>query len=102
MTVRVSVIIPAFNPVVYLVDAVKSVIAQTFSDWELLIVDDGSTEALPELPEDPRVTLLHKPNGGVASARNFGMDKAACELVAFLDADDLWAPTKLSRQVEVM
>lgn len=95
-------VIPAYNPGTYLSDAIDSVLPQSFTDWELLVVDDGSTQPMPALPRDPRIRMLRKENGGVSSARNLGIDHARGEFVAFLDQDDLWMPTKLERQVAIM
>jgi glycosyltransferase involved in cell wall biosynthesis len=100
---HVTVIIPAYNPGAYLAEAVHSVVGQTVPNWNLLVIDDGSTEPLPDLPlEDHRVQLVHRKNGGPASARNLGLDQATGDLIAFLDADDVWVPTKLERQIAVM
>ena len=98
----VSVIVPAFNPGAYLVEAVESVLAQTVADWELIVVDDGSTACFPDLGADARIRIVRQPNGGPASARNRGIDLARGEFVAFLDADDLWLPTKLAHQLDLM
>jgi glycosyltransferase involved in cell wall biosynthesis len=100
---HVTVIIPAYNPGSYLAEAVQSVVSQTVSDWNLLVIDDGSTEPLPDLPfTDDRIEVVHRENGGPASARNLGLDQATGDLIAFLDADDVWVPTKLERQIAVM
>ena len=99
----VSVIIPAYNPGRYLDEAVRSVIAQTFTDWECIIVDDGSTEDLSRVKKmDPRIRCFVTPNRGQSVARNLGIARASGELVALLDADDLWEPTKLALQVPGM
>jgi glycosyltransferase involved in cell wall biosynthesis len=99
---HVTVIIPAYNPGQYLEEAVNSVLSQTFEDWDLLVIDDGSTQRWDWSPHDPRIRLIHKDNGGPASARNVGLDQASGDLIAFLDSDDTWAPTKLARQVTAM
>ena len=99
---RVSVVIPAYNAMRYLPQTVASVLAQTFGDFEVLIVDDGSqddTAGWAAAHPDARVRLVARPNGGAAAARNTGVQHAAGEYVAFLDADDLWQPTKLEQQV---
>ena len=99
----VSVIIPAYNSGHYLDEAVQSVIAQTFTDWECIVVDDGSTEDLSRVGKmDPRVRLIRQRNRGVACARNVGITSAGGVYIAFLDHDDLWLPNKLSCQVAVM
>ena len=98
----VSVVIPAYNPGHYLDEAVQSVIAQTFTDWECIVVDDGSTEDLSRVENmDPRVRLIRQPNRGISMARNRGIAESAGEFIAFLDHDDLFLPTKLERQMEV-
>jgi glycosyltransferase involved in cell wall biosynthesis len=109
---RVSIVLPTFRRPDFLLRAVRSVQAQTFGDWELLIVDDNDpssrarleTEALvAQHLEDPRVRYLaHAENLGGSAARNTGIRAAAGELVAFLDDDDEWHPSKLERQVEVI
>jgi glycosyltransferase involved in cell wall biosynthesis len=99
---RVSVIIPAFNRGWCLREAVDSVLAQEFTDFELIVVDDGSTDGTAELlvAYRPTVRLLRQAHRGVSAARNRGIAAARGELVAFLDSDDLWLPQKLSIQVE--
>ncbi len=99
----VSVVIPAYNSGRYLDEAVRSVIAQTFTDWECIVVDDGSTEDLSRIGKmDPRVRLIRQPNSGVAAARNIGVAHSTGEFVAFLDHDDIWLPEKLEAQVTAM
>ena len=101
---RVSVIIPAFNAAGCVHRAVDSVLGQCFQDFELLVVDDGSTDdtrvVLAEYGD--RIRLLAKVNGGPAAARNHGLQHACGEYVAFLDADDYWKTEKLQRQVELL
>jgi glycosyltransferase involved in cell wall biosynthesis len=107
----VSVIIIVFNGRAFLREAIDSVLAQTFDDYELLIVDDGSTddtlaiaeEAARERPE--RIAVLRHPGGvnrGMSATRNLGVSHAKGEFVAFLDADDVWLPHKLAEQVDLM
>jgi glycosyltransferase involved in cell wall biosynthesis len=98
----VSVIIPTFNRRSVLERAICSVLAQTFRDFELIVVDDGSTDGTTGLLEDfdSRLMRLYQENRGVASSRNLGIKQSRGELVAFLDSDDEWLPEKLSRQVE--
>jgi glycosyltransferase involved in cell wall biosynthesis len=94
-----SVVIAAFNPGPLLNQAVESVINQSYADWELIVVDDGSTEDLTWIRSvDPRVRLLRTANGGVSVARNRGIAATTGLYVAFLDQDDVWRPTKLDRQ----
>lgn len=100
----VSVVIPAYNPGAGLAAAIDSVRAQTFGDWEIVVVDDCSPEdvgaALGAGTNDPRVRLVrHDTNGGPSAARNTGVAQARGRFVAFLDADDSWYPEKLARQV---
>jgi glycosyltransferase involved in cell wall biosynthesis len=101
----VSVIVPAFNAAETVRDTVRSALNQTHRNLEVIIVDDGSTDqtqvaASCLVESDPRVCYIRKDNGGVASARNRGIAEAQGEFVATLDADDLWYPTKLERQLE--
>ncbi len=98
---------PAFNAAPFLADSVGSVQAQTFENWELFVVDDGSgdeTRAVAHhlAQNDARIKVLHQPNGGQGAARNAGLRHAVGEWVAFLDADDLWKPQKLERQWEML
>jgi glycosyltransferase involved in cell wall biosynthesis len=100
---RVAVVIPAYQAAKTVGRAVHSVLAQTRPPAEILVVDDGSKDdpRAALAPFENRVTLLHKPNGGAASARNLGIERARGDLIAFLDADDYWEPVKLERQIEV-
>ena len=96
----VSVIIPACNDAVTVERTVSSVLNQTYSDLEILVVDDGSTDQTAVLVQsmadvDHRIRLLQKPNGGLASARNHGIAHAGGEFIAPIDADDLWHPEKI-------
>lgn len=104
---RVTVVIPAYNAARFVAQAIESVLAQTFTDFELLIVDDGSTDETSAVPArylyDPRVRYLrHEQNRGLAAARNTGIRHARGEFVAFLDADDFWLPEKLAVQVAAL
>ncbi len=100
---RVDVVIPAFNPGAYLVETLHSLLDQTFTDWHALVVDDGSSEDLSWAQSiDPRVQLIRQENAGVSAARNRGIAAGGAPLVAFLDADDLWLPSKLERQLAAM
>jgi glycosyltransferase involved in cell wall biosynthesis len=96
----VSIILPVYNGERFLEAAVNSVLSQTFSLWELLIVDDGSTDGSASIcdryaEKDNRIKVLHQPNGGVNSARAKGVDNATGEYLAFLDADDRFIPDAL-------
>jgi glycosyltransferase involved in cell wall biosynthesis len=100
---KVSVVIPLYQSEKYISETIRSVQAQTFTDFEILVVDDGSTDrgsALAEAAAEPRLRVIHQQNRGLAGARNSGIREARGEYVAFLDADDLWLPTKLQRHVE--
>jgi glycosyltransferase involved in cell wall biosynthesis len=100
----VSVIIPVYNRPAELRRAIRSVLAQSYADFELIVVDDASSENIAAVVEDigdSRVRLIHKTvNQGAASARNTGIEAATGRWVAFLDSDDEWLPHKLERQVE--
>ncbi|MEM7166542.1 MAG: glycosyltransferase [Planctomycetota bacterium] len=99
----VSVIVPLYNVERFVEKAIRSVLEQTFADFELLIVDDGSTDNSVQIcrgVEDPRIRILSQENRGVAEARNHGIRAARGEFVALLDADDMWVPEKLQQHVE--
>lgn len=103
----VSVIVPAYNAMPWLADTLASICAQTMSDLEVIVVDDGSTDgtaqcALECSERDSRVRCLSKPNGGLARARNSGIAEAVGRYLTFLDSDDLWAPEKLERQLKLI
>ena len=105
----VSVIIPAYNAQKYLAFTVESVIGQTWSDWQCLIVDDGSTDetaatARELCARDGRIQLVQQSNSGVSAARNLGLEQSdgRAELVAFLDADDVWEPQALQLLVQAL
>ena len=101
----VTVVIPAFNEAATIGAAIDSVIAQTFTDFELLIIDDGSTDGTASIAgqrDDPRITVHSFENKGLAASRNRGIDRAHGHYIAFLDADDLWLPEKLARQCRVL
>jgi glycosyltransferase involved in cell wall biosynthesis len=105
--VTVSVAIPAYNAAATLDETVWSVRRQTHANLEIFVVDDGSrdnTAALAQrhAEEDPRVTVIRKENGGVSSARNAALARAGGTFFASVDADDLWHPDKIRRQLEAM
>jgi glycosyltransferase involved in cell wall biosynthesis len=98
----VSVVIPLYNTERYIAESVGSVLAQTFTDFELIVIDDGSSDRGPEIArsfKDPRVRVITQDNRGLAGARNSGIRAARAPLVGLLDADDIWHPEKLSRHV---
>jgi glycosyltransferase involved in cell wall biosynthesis len=101
---RTSVVIPCFNAADFLALALDSVRAQTSPVREIILVDDGSDEPVVAPPgwNGPPVKVLRSRNGGAAEARNLGISLAEGEFVAFLDADDLWLPTKIARQEEAL
>jgi GT2 family glycosyltransferase len=99
--VPISVVIPLYNKADYVAGAIESVLAQTWPDFELIVVDDGSTdksaECVMHFTHDPRVRLIRQRNRGVGAARNLGMSKASGGLIAFLDADDEWLQSHLQK-----
>jgi glycosyltransferase involved in cell wall biosynthesis len=101
---RVAVAIPAYNAAATLGAAIDSVLGQTYRDLALTVVDDGSTDETVSVARSrgDRVRVLEAAHGGVSRARNAGVAGADSELVAFLDADDLWEPEKLERQVQAL
>jgi glycosyltransferase involved in cell wall biosynthesis len=103
----VSVIMPAYNVAPYLEASIASVLAQSYTDLELVIVDDGSTDGTHRIAadwaaRDPRIVLVRKENGGISTARNRAMAVASGELFALLDSDDIWEPEFLQAQVDVL
>ncbi|MEK6288255.1 MAG: glycosyltransferase [Acidobacteriota bacterium] len=101
---EVSIVIPTYNSARYLVEAVKSVLAQTFRDFEVLVVDDGSTDETETLMRryGTPVRYIRQNNGGVAAARNRGIKESCGRYIAFLDADDTWYPDKLEQQLTAL
>lgn len=92
---KVSFILPIYNVEKYLSECVESILAQTYSDFEILLVDDGSPDNCPALCDewarkDNRIKALHKTNGGLSDARNYGLDNAEGDYVVFVDSDDFW------------
>jgi len=100
----VSIVIPAFNASWCIRRAVDSVLAQTFTDFELIVVDDGSTDETAEILRSygDALRVVSQPNGGMSCARNAGIRIARGRYIAFLDADDRWLPAKLERQVKLL
>ena len=104
---KVSVVIPSYNYGCFLKEAVISVAKQTYKDWECLIIDDGSTDNTTKISKEfvkknKKIKYFYQKNKGLSSARNLGIKKSKGELIAFLDADDIWHPDKLKEQVKVM
>jgi glycosyltransferase involved in cell wall biosynthesis len=99
---HVSCIVTAYNSERWLADAIDSVLAQTYPDRDVVVVDDGSDDATLEVARNfgPAVRIVETANLGTAEARNAGLANSAGDLVAFLDADDRWRPGKVARQVE--
>lgn len=103
----VSVLIPAYNAEAFIGQTLDSVISQTYSSIEVLVVDDGSKDQTAEIVksiahQDHRVILLQQQNAGVAAARNLGIQKSRGEYIAPIDADDIWYPQKLEKQVQCL
>ena len=100
----VSVVMPAYNTARFIGQAIESVLKQTYANWELIIIDDGSTDDTPAVVgrhTDERIRYLRTENRGPAAARNTAIDQARGEFIAFLDSDDLWFPHKLVVQMNV-
>lgn len=102
--VKVSTIIPAYNGDRYLKAAIDSILAQTYQDLEIIVVDDGSTDNTPQIAQQygARVQYFSQTNQGVAASRNLGLAKARGEYIAFLDQDDVFLPYKLALQVALL
>jgi glycosyltransferase involved in cell wall biosynthesis len=98
---KVSVIIPAYNSEPYIAKTLGSVLAQTCDNYEVIVVDDGSSDGTLRIAKsfEPRIKVLTKQNGGPASARNLAISHAQGDYLAFLDSDDLWVEDKLERQI---
>jgi glycosyltransferase involved in cell wall biosynthesis len=100
LTPTVSVIIPTYNRASLLKEAIDSVLGQDFDDFELIVIDDGSTDGTPRLLQCyPNICVVRQERRGVSAARNAGIRRASGRFLAFLDSDDLWLPKKLSAQI---
>lgn len=101
---RVSVVIPTYNYARFVGNAVDSILAQTFTDYEIIVVDDGSTDETARVLAGygDKVRYVHQNNAGQSAARNHGIGLAHGEYLAFLDADDTWLPQKLDKQVRFL
>jgi glycosyltransferase involved in cell wall biosynthesis len=100
----VSVIVPTYNSAHFLTEALDSILDQTWDDFEIIVIDDGSTDETGDVVGSygDQVRYFYKPNGGPSSARNMGIERARGGYVAFLDSDDLWDPDKLRIQIDFM
>ena len=103
----ISVIIPVYNTKPYLKEAINSIIAQTYSNLEIILVDDGSTDGSGSICDkyqsiDTRVIVIHQENSGLSAARNAGLDICTGEMISFLDSDDAYCPDMLSTMYSVM
>ncbi|MBK8653186.1 MAG: glycosyltransferase family 2 protein [Haliscomenobacter sp.] len=99
---RVSIIIPTYNYSQFIIRALHSVFEKTYNDFEVIIADDGSTDNTRTLVEQFDKSIVYyafQPNRGLSSTRNLALSKASGEFVAYLDADDMWYPDKLVRQI---
>lgn len=105
MIPRISVIVPLYNKARYVRRALDSILGQTFTDFEVVVMDDGSTDNGPRIVEsyaDPRIRFLRQANSGPGAARNRAVREARGELLAFLDSDDAWDPVYLAESVRLM
>lgn len=100
---KVSVIIPTYNRAIHIGRAVESIFTQTYQDFEIIIIDDGSTDNTKDVlfGYHDRIKYIYQTNKGVSSARNRGIKEARGEYLAFLDSDDIWLPTKLEKQIKL-
>ena len=103
----VSVVIPAYNAQVYIERTISSVLAQTYQNLEIIVVDDGSSDRTAEIvksiaQKDERVILVQQSNSGVAAARNLGIEKSSGQFIAPIDADDIWYPQNIEKQVKCL
>ena len=103
---KISVIVPVYNTEKYLPRCIDSILAQTFTDFELLLIDDGSTDNSGRICgeyalKDKRIKVVHKENGGVSRARNLGIDNAQGEYLSFIDSDDYIRPTMYSELIAI-
>lgn len=99
---RVSVVLPVYNGARFLAETIESVLAQTGAEIELIVVDDGSKDTSAEIASSMGAKVIRKPNGGLAAARNTGIEAARAPLVALIDDDDLWGKEKLAKQLAAL
>ena len=104
MIPRVSVIVPTYNRGQYIAQALESVFAQTFRDYEIIVIDDGSTDNTQEILKnfEGRIRSLYQENQGISKTRNRAIKESTGEFIAFLDSDDFWEPIKLEEQVKIL
>ena len=107
MSELISIIVPIYNSQNYIEETIQSVLNQTYQNWELLLVDDGSNDDSARIckyfvNKHSRIQYLYKTNGGQASARNLGIKKSNGTWIALIDSDDIWHPEKLQKQVEII
>lgn len=103
--ILVSVIIPTYNRAQIIIESINSVLNQTYQNFEILVIDDGSTDNTKDIVEsinDIRIRYIYQENSGPSAARNNGIKNANGEWIAFLDSDDIWLPEKLGKQIEVI
>lgn len=102
MTRKISVIIPTYNYGRFIADAIKGVLAQTYPIEEIIVIDDGSTDDTAEIVAGfvPQVKYFKQENSGVCAARNNGVKRSSGDYIAFLDADDIWHPEKIAKQIK--
>src|SRR5678816_4165512 len=106
-TPRVSIVMPVYNAAAYLAEAVDSILAQTFRDFQFVIVNDGSTDRSTAILEryahrDQRIKLISRPNTGIVGALNDGLAEATGDYIARMDADDVSTPNRLAVQVDYL
>ncbi|HLH07359.1 MAG TPA: glycosyltransferase family A protein [Terriglobales bacterium] len=99
---KISVVIPTYNHAQWLPESISSALAQTFKPWEVIVVDDGSKDDTKEVVSQFPVRYVFQDNAGLSAARNKGIEVATGDWIALLDADDVWLPTKLERQVSAI
>ena len=99
---KVSVIIPTYNRAHYICETIDSILAQTYRDYEIIVVDDGSADNTRKVLQkyDGKVRYFYQKNRGPSAARNFGISQSQGEYIAFLDDDDLWTENKLELQID--
>ena len=103
--IKLSFIVPIYNVEPYLRKCVDSLLAQDYSDYEIILVDDGSPDGCPKICDEyaaahKNVRVVHRPNGGLSAARNSGIEVAKGEYICFVDSDDYWEPNVIGRLME--